>query len=68
MEVYWWVQTAGAVFFGNLLTLGFLNFFWRSHQRQKMGLDPYDVGLGVIILGLVAPILTAFGIWILKIS
>jgi hypothetical protein len=68
MEVFWWVQTAGAVFFGNMLTVGFLYFFWVSHQRQKDGLNPYDVGGWALLAGAVAPLLTLFGIWLLKIS
>ena len=66
MDVWEYVKVIGAVFTGNLLTIGTMYFYWCAHEREKKGLNPYDVGIGPILVGAIGPLVTIGAVWMMK--
>lgn len=65
MDVLNWYQTAAAVFAGNILTAMFGYFFWAARQREKQGLDPMRLPIGVCLCGVIPPLVLMGGAYLL---
>lgn len=66
MEIIGWYQTAGAVFAGNILSALFAYSVWAMVSREKRGLNPYDIGLGPALCGIIPPLVVIGGLYLMR--
>jgi hypothetical protein len=62
MTVFDWLQNAGSVVFGNLLTAAFLFFIYRTWMIERSGGDPWKQPVLVFLCGCVPLLFAAWSL------